>query len=68
MKKYNVIVAVLNYLSSVCFYICAILNFVNGNRSIGVVFLCVGSTFLCLGSVWLSKNKKSNKDHDDKQK
>ena len=58
----NKIVSVLNFLTSFCFYICAIINFIN-NSGMGVVYLGLGSTFLCLGSVWLNKGKK---DKDDK--
>lgn len=54
-------VPVLNYFASVCFYICAIMNFVNKDNSMAVVYLCLGSTFLCLGSTYLNKDKDSNK-------
>lgn len=62
-NKTNKIVATLNYCTSICFYIVAILNFIKGSTSTGVVFLCLGSTFLCLGSVHLNKDKqhKDNK-------
>ena len=59
--KTNKIVATLNYFTSICFYIVAIINIVKDNSSTGVVFLCLGSTFLCLGSVHLNKDKE-NKD------
>lgn len=61
-NKSNKIVSVLNFLTSFCFYICAIINFIN-NSGMGALYLCLGSTFLCLGSVWLNKGKK---DKDDK--
>ena len=61
-NKSNKIVSVLNFLTSFCFYICAIINFIN-DSGMGVVYLGLGSTFLCLGSVWLNKGKK---DKDDK--
>lgn len=61
-NKTNKIVATLNYFTSICFYIVAIINFVKGNSSTGVIFLCLGSTFLCLGSVHLNKDKE-NKDN-----
>ncbi|MBQ9072185.1 MAG: hypothetical protein IJY25_03400 [Bacilli bacterium] len=59
--KTNKIVSTLNYFTAVCFYIVSIINFVNKDNSIGVVYLCLGSTFLCLGSVYLNKDKDKNK-------
>ena len=59
--KTNKIVSMLNYFSSVCFYIVAIINFINDNSSTGVIYLCLGSTFLCLGSVYLNKDKEKKK-------
>ena len=61
-NKSNKIVSVLNFLPSFCFYICAIINFID-DSGMGALYLCLGSTFLCLGSVWLNKGKK---DKDDK--
>ena len=63
-NKSNKIVSVLNFLTSFCFYICAIINFIN-DSGMGALYLCLclGSTFLCLGSVGLNKGKK---DKDDK--
>ena len=58
----NKIVSVLYFLPSICFYICAIINFID-DSGMGALYLCLGSTFLCLGSVWLNKGKK---DKDDK--
>lgn len=60
--KMNKTVVTLNYLTAVCFYIVAIMDFVKDNTSKGVVFLCLGSTFLCLGSCNLNKDRK-NKDN-----
>lgn len=60
-EKTNKIVSTLNYFTSACFYICAIINFVNKNNSIGIFYLCLGSTFLCLGSVYLNKDKENNR-------
>ncbi len=62
-NKKNKTVAILNYFTSICFYIVAIMILVKGSISTGVVFLCLGSTFLCLGSVYLNKNKE-NKDNE----
>ena len=61
-NKSNKIVSDLNFLASFCFYICAIINFIN-DSGMGALYLCLGSTFLCLGSVGLNKDKK---DKDDK--
>ena len=58
--KTNKIVSMLNYFSSVCFYIVAIINFINDNSSTGVIYLCLGSTFLW-GSVYLNKDKEKKK-------
>ena len=61
--KSNKLTAVLNFVSSLCFYICSIINFANDGR-LGTVYLCLGSTFLCLGFVSLNKDKdKNDKDN-----
>ena len=60
----NKTVSVLYFLTSFCFYICAIMNFIN-DGVVGALYLCLGSTFLCLGTVWLNKDK-NKKDKDDK--
>ena len=66
--KSNKISAILYFITSLCFYICAIINFVD-NGDLGVVYLCLGSTFLCLGAVWLNKDKdKKDKDKKDEDK
>ena len=57
----NKIVSTLNYFTAVCFYICAIINFINKDISMGIFYLCLGSTFMCLGSVYLNKYKNNNK-------
>ena len=50
------------YFTSLCFYIAAIINFINGdNNSIAVVFLCLGSSNLCLGL-----NKDKDRDNVNK--
>lgn len=59
--KINTIAAILYFIVSLCFYVLAIINFVN-KGGLGVVYLCLGSTFLCLGAVFL------NKDKDEKDK
>lgn len=60
-NKNNKRISTLDYFSAVCFYIVAIINFINNDNSTGVVFLCLGSAFLCLGSVCSNKDKDKNK-------
>lgn len=55
------IAAILYFIVSLCFYVLAIISFVN-KGDLGVVCLCLGSAFLCLGAVFL------NKDKDEKDK
>lgn len=55
--KTNKNVSILNYFTAVCFYIVSIINFINKDTSMGVIYLGLGSAFLCLGSVWLNKDK-----------
>lgn len=66
--KSNKLIAILNLISSICFYVCAIISFVNG-EDLGVAYLCLGSTFLCLGTVWLNKDKdkKAEEKAEDKK-
>lgn len=67
MKNNNKRIAVLNYFTSLCFYIVAIINFIKGdNNSTAVIFLCLGSTYLCLGSVYLNKAKDEKNNNDKK--
>ena len=57
-KNSNKKIAGIYYFASLCFYIAAIINFINvDNNSMAVVFLCLGSSNLCLGSVYLNKDK-----------
>lgn len=39
-------------------YICAVVNFIDGNTSIAIIYLYLVSTYLCLESISLSKNNK----------
>lgn len=48
--------------ASICYYIIAIVNFVDKNTTAGVIFVCLGSSFLCLSTTHLNKNDKNNKD------
>ena len=46
-KNSNKKIAGIYYFASLCFYIAAIINFINGdNNSIAVVFLCLGSKII----------------------
>ena len=66
-NKTNKRVAALNYFTSLCFYIAALINFINGdNKGVAIMFLCLGSTHLCLGSVYLNKDK-DEKNNNDKE-
>ena len=57
-KNSNKKIAGIYYFASLCFYIAAIINFINeDNNSMAVVFLCLGSSNLCLGSVYFNKDK-----------
>ena len=57
-KNSNKKIAGIYYFASLCFYIAAIISFINeDNNSMAVVFLCLGSSNLCLGSVYLNKDK-----------
>lgn len=53
----NKIVSTLNYFTAVCFYIVSIIDFVNKNNNLGIIYLCLGSAFMCLGTIWLNKEK-----------
>ena len=52
MKKFN-----LYYISSLLFFVVAILQFVDkSEHSLPVVWLCLGSCFLCLGNTQNKRN------------
>lgn len=59
--KNNKSITILYFLASIGFYISSILNFINSDNSMGVVYFCLGSAFLCLGSVYLSSKQKATK-------
>ena len=66
-KNSNKKIAGMYYFASLCFYIAAIINFINeDNNSMAVVFLCLGSSNLCLGSVYLNKDKDKDRDNVNK--
>ena len=56
------------YLSSILFYIAAIITFATGNEnSMGVMWLCLGSAFLCLGSAFLNKSNENNDNENSEE-
>lgn len=61
MKKENKITFILYMIASVCFFISAILGFIDKN-SMAVTNLCLGGCFLGLSSVYYKKHKKDKED------
>ena len=61
MKRDRVI-STLYYIASALFYISAMINFINEDTSLCVVWIALGSAFLGFGSVY---GKKANKSDDD---
>ena len=60
MKK-GINKSILFYIASVLFFIASVIGFTSGNeRSMAIVWLCLGSSFLCLGSTY--KKKENNTD------
>ena len=57
----NKTISILYILSAICFYIVAMINFLNKESSMGVIYICLGSTFLCLGSTYINKDKDQKK-------
>jgi len=45
-NKNNKTVIILNYFTSICFYIVSIMKFIKGSNSTGFVFLCLDSVHL----------------------
>lgn len=66
-KKENKIVFILYIIASICFFISAILSFIDGNN-VSVTQLCLGVCFLCLSSVHYTKFKDENKKDSKKEK
>ena len=58
--KRDKITALLYFITSLLFYVSAMLNLPSDGR-MGVVYLCIGSTFLCLGATRLNKKEDDNK-------
>lgn len=52
----NKIIIILHIISAICFYICAIIDFINDD-SMAVFYLCIGSVFLCLIALHVKKDK-----------
>ena len=47
--------------ASICFYIVALMNFIDKDISTAIIFLCLGSSFLCLSTTHLNRNDKNKK-------
>lgn len=60
--KTNKINGTLFYAAAALFFLSAIIHFVGGHRSAGVIWLGLGSAFLCLGSVYARKEKERKED------
>lgn len=65
-KKENKIVFILYMVASMCFFISAILGFMDENN-MAVTQLCLGACFLCLSSVHYTKYKDENKENKEKK-
>lgn len=61
MKKSDKISSICFAIASISFYVAAIINFIQKDTSMGVVYLCLGSTNLCLFSVFMNKKDKEDK-------
>lgn len=44
--------------ASICFYILAIIKFMDENTSTAVIFFCLGSAFLCISSTYYKGENK----------
>ncbi len=51
-------VAYINYITSLCSYIAAIIAFVRLGSPVGIVCLCLGSMFVCFGTAAWNKYQK----------
>lgn len=65
-KRDNKIVFILYTIASICFFISAVIGFIDRNN-MAVTQLCLGVCFLCLSSVYLKKYKDENKDDKGKE-
>lgn len=63
-KDNNKILALIWYVCAVLDYITATIGFVSENRTLAVIWLCLGSTALCIGSTYINKMKKDNNSQD----
>ncbi len=67
MKKESKITFILYIIASVCFFVSAILGFID-KSSMAVTQFCLGACFLCLSSVHYEKYKKSKEKQDEENK
>ena len=62
-NKTNKRVAALNYFTSLCFYIAAIINFINGdNKGVAIMFLCLENN-----NIEYERNLYVEEDHENEQ-
>lgn len=50
-------------IAAICYFITALINFIDGDTSKAVVFLCLGSSFLCLSTVHWKKTGENDPDN-----
>ena len=55
---------ILYFVASLFLYVAAILGFTGGEKTMGVIYLCLGSAMLCLGAAKLNKYNKDKKNAD----
>lgn len=48
--------------ASMCYFIGAVLNFIDKNTSTAVMFLCLGFSFLCLATTHLDKDENNKEE------
>ena len=66
-KTENRTVCILYIIASICFFISAVLGFIDGSHT-AVTQLCLGACFLCLSSVHYKKYKDENKEDSEQKK
>ena len=66
MKKVKKVISICYCISSISFYIAAILNMINNQTSLGVIYVALGSTFLCLSTIYMNEKEKKNFKYNNK--
>lgn len=63
-KEKNEKISFIGFLTaSICYFIGAILNFIDKNTGTAIMFLCLGFSFLCLALTHLDKDKSKDKNN-----